>query len=154
MAWVDNNTYFMKVGGNAAGAAWSTMWAAAAHTFDQIDLTTVTNRHILEGGVCVWQVGLTIPLQAANDTTFDFGCAATAVYPTTFFAREVAVSNAVLAAWVASTIQFVHKLPAVIPLRYLSVGITITTTVWTAGVMNIYMTPQVQVCYTAVMPGG
>ena len=154
MAWVDNNCYFMKVTGTAAGGAWSTLWAAAAHTGDQIDLTTVTNRHILEGGVCVWQVGATIPLQAANDTTFEFGCAATAVYPTTFFAREVAVDHAVLAAYVANTIVFVHKLPAVIPLRYLTVGWTMTTTAWTAGVMNIYMTPAVQVCYTAVMPGG
>ena len=153
MAYVDNNCYFMKTTGNAAGAAWSTLWAVAANTFDQIDVTTVTNRHILEGGFCVWQVGATAPAQAANTTNLAFGCAATAVYPTTLFWAQ-AYANTVVAAWAVNTIVEVIKLPAVIPLRFLSVGITPVTTAWTAGVLNIYMTPQVQVCYTAVMPGG
>jgi hypothetical protein len=153
LAYVDNNTYFMKSTGTAAGAAWTTLWAAAANTFDQIDMTTVVNRHILEGGFCVWQVVAT-PTQAANSTTFHFGCAATAVYPTTMFWTAAAVAFGTLSAWPVNTIIYVIKLPAVIPLRYLSVGITPLTSAWTTGTMNIYMTPQVQVCYTAVMPGG
>jgi hypothetical protein len=153
LAYVDNNTYFMKVTGNAAGTAWTTLWAVAANTFDQIDVTTVTNRHILEGGFNVWQVGATAPAQAANTTTMCFGCAATAVYPTTMFWSQT-VANTVVAAYVVNSIVIVNKLPAVIPLRFLSCGITPVTTAWTAGVFNIYMTPQVQVCYTAVMPGG
>lgn len=152
MAYVDNNCYFMKTTGTAAGVLWAARWAVAANTFDQIDLTTVTNRHLLEGGFCVWQCHV-VPLQAANTTVFAFGCAATAVYPTTIFWTETD-TNAVLAAWAIDSIVFVQKLPAVIPLRYLSVGITPVTTAWTAGELNIYMTPQVQVCYTAVMPGG
>jgi hypothetical protein len=153
MAYLDNNAYFIKVTGTAAGAAWTTLWAVAANTGDQIDMTTVTNRHILEGGFCVWQVGATTVVQAANTSTLDFGCAATAVYPTTLFSSE-SLGFAAISAWAVNTIVKVIKLPAVIPLRYLSVGWTPVTTAWTAGVLNIYMTPQVQVCYTAVMPGG
>ena len=148
--YVDKNLYFINRVGLADGTTlWATLWAhTTTNIGDVIDLEQVTNRRIAEGGYVVWQCH-TVPLQAANDTTFKVVCSAAVGLGTPTVLWEAnAIDHAVLAAWTVDSIIWVVKLPNQIPLRYLGVSWYPTTTAWTAGEMDIYLTPEVPVPYS------
>jgi hypothetical protein len=140
---IDNSLYLMKIGGRPNDStAWASLWAATANYSSSIDMTTTANRVIAKGGYVVFRVG-TAFAQAANDSVWQIVSAAAATMTTdTVLWSSGTVANTTLAAFAANSIPWVVKLPRKIPLRYLAILWTPATSAFTAGTMDIFISPN------------
>jgi hypothetical protein len=141
---IDNSLYLMKIGGRPNDAtAWASLWAHTTQGYSSsIDLTTTSNRVIAEGGYVVFRTGDAFA-QAANSSEWKIMVSAAATMGTdTVLWSSGTVTNTVLVAYGANAIPWVIKLPRHFPLRYLAAGWYPTTSAFTAGTMDIFITPD------------
>ena len=142
--YVDKSLFFIDTVGLAAGTAWSTLWAhTTSNISDTIDLLDTANRRICAGGYLVIQVG-TQPAQAATGTTrFSLlNSAAAGLGTNTVLWTSGEIDDAVVSAYVASSTIYTVKMPMEFPLRYIGMEFYFTTTAWTAGTLNCFITPD------------
>jgi hypothetical protein len=141
---IDNSLYMMKVGGRPNDStAWSSLWAVTANYSSSIDLTQVTNRQIAAGGYVVFRIG-TAFAQAANDSTWQIvnSAAATLGTDTVLWSSGTVTNTILVHGAVGNWIPWVVPLPRKFPLRYLGVLWTPATSAFTAGTMDIFITPN------------
>jgi len=138
---IDNNNYFIKTTGMAAGTLWSTLWAIATNIGDVIDLTSVTNRSIAESGYLVISTG-TAFAQASGTSVWSLVCATAATLATPTVLWSVTPTFSQLVAFGANAIAWVVKIPPNIPLQFLGVSWAPVAAAFTAGTANIFITSQ------------
>jgi hypothetical protein len=142
---IDNSLYLMKVGGRPNDStAWSSLWAHTTQGYSSsIDLTTTANRNIAEGGYMVFRIG-TAFAQASGSSEWKILVSAAATMGTdTVLWSSGTVAYGTLVGYGANAIPWVIKLPRTFPLRYLGVGWYPTTAAFTAGTMDIFISPDV-----------
>jgi hypothetical protein len=141
---IDNSLYLMKIGGRPNDStAWSSLWAHTTQAYSSsIDLTTTANRVIANGGYVVFRIG-TAFAQASGSSEWKIMCSAAATMGTdTVIWSSGAVAFGTMAAYTLNSIPWVVKLPRLFPLRYLAVGWYPTTAAFTAGTMDIFISPN------------
>ena len=141
---IDNSLYFMKIGGRPNDStAWSDLWAHTTQGYGStIDVTTTANRVVAQGGYVVFRVGTAFS-QASGSSEWIVACSASATMTTdTVIWSSGTVAFGTLAAFAANSIPWVVKLPRKFPLRYLGVGWYPTTAAFTAGTMDIFISPN------------
>ena len=149
--YIDNNTYFIKTGGLAAGTAWSTLWAIATNISDVVDLTQVANRRIVQGLWFCIQVG-TAYAQAGGSSTWSLvTSAAVGLGTPTVLNTTGSITFTQLVAVGSNNFLLYAPVPPVFALRYMGVSWTPVTNAFTAGTANIFLTPQVPVPATNVV---
>ena len=142
--FIDNSLYLMKIGGRPNDAtAWSDLWAATTNYSSSINLTTVSNRVIAEGGYLVWRQGTAAAVAAGGTTSIRLVCSAAATLGTdTIIAQQDYTHDQVEAQFLTNTIVFAWKLPRLFPLQYLGVAWILGVDAWTAGTADIFITPN------------
>lgn len=141
---IDNSLYLMKIGGRPNDATvWGSLWAHTTQGYSSsIDLTTTANRVIAEGGYVVFRIG-TAFAQASGSSEWIIAVSTAATMGTdTVLWSSGTVAFGTLAAFTLNSIPWVVKLPRHFPLRYLAAGWYPTTTAFTAGTMDIFITPN------------
>ncbi len=141
---IDNNCYLMKIGGRPNDStAWASLWAHTTQGYSSTyDLGAAGARVIAEGGYVVFRIG-TAFAQASGSSEWIVACSASATMTTdTVVWSSGTVAFGTLAAMTLNSIAWVVKLPRYLPLRYLGAGWYPTTAAFTAGTMDIFITPN------------
>jgi len=144
---IDNSLYLMKVGGRPNDStAWADLWAHTTQGYSStIDLTTTANRVIAQGGYVVFRAGDAFAQADTGSSEWIVACSALATMTTDtviWSSGSIDHADLVIATTGPNKIVWVVKLPRKFPLRYLAAGWYPTTTAFTAGTMDIYITPN------------
>ena len=143
--YIDNNTYFIKTSGLAAGTAWSTLWAIATNISDVVDLTQVTNRRIVEGLWFCIQIGTAFAQAGGTSTWSLVTSAAVGLGTPTVLCTTGSITFTVLVAFGSNAFLLIAPVPPVFALRYIGCTWTPVTNAFTTGTANLFLTPQAPV---------
>jgi hypothetical protein len=96
---------------------------------------------IAEAGYIVFRIGDAFA-QASGSSEWTIGCGAAATAAATVLWSSGTVAYGTLVGLGANVVAWVVKIPRKITLRYLGVGWYPTTAAFTAGTMDIFITPD------------